>query len=90
MLWFGLFTAVEEGKTEHGWDRNAVGSWVLCEQCSVCTSSRVLNFGGIYFENTEAIQSLFELPVSVSNLETLIFGGSGKRDSTHKVVCLVE
>ena len=46
----------------------------------------VLNFGGIYFENTEAIQSLFELPVSVSNLETLIFGGSGKRDSTHKVV----
>lgn len=46
----------------------------------------VLNFGGIYFETTEAIQSLFELPASVSDLETLISGVAGKPASTHKVV----
>ncbi len=42
-------------------------------------------FCGIYFENTEAIQSLFELPVSVSYLETLILCASGKPRSTHRM-----
>lgn len=86
MQWFGVFSAAEDTKDGALMGQNALGCRVPCEECSICTSAEIFHFGGIYFENTEAIQSLFELPTSVSNLETLIFGGSGKRDSTHKVV----
>ena len=84
MLWLGLFTAAKKGKKgmagmEGGGQLDTVRAKFGLHFCAA------LNCGGVYFENTEAIQSLFELPVSVSYLETLILGASGKPRSTHRM-----